>query len=167
VITNGSDSLTLAPATAPLASTASRVTTGGTNANPTAKSQSTGTSVVPSIEALSELNTLDKDMNAVFVLLPGKDGVFGDSPFKAVNKAKLSLETRFEIRIGVFALKPGSPDYRDVAAQMSVPGVVAIVKTGVKTRISGDLTEEKIIDGFLAAVGSGGCCPLGEPSGSK
>jgi hypothetical protein len=129
--------------------------------------QETGTSVVPSIEALSELNKLAQDKNAVFVLLPGKDGVFGDSPFKAVNNAKQSLETRFEIKIGVFALKPGSPDYDDIAAQISVPGLVAIVKTGVRTRISGDLTEEKIVDGFLAAVASGGCCPLGELSGSK
>ena len=125
------------------------------------------TSVVPNIEALSELNTLAKDMNAVFVFLPGKDGVLGDSPFKAINNAKQSLETRFEIKIGVFALKPGSPDYEDIAAQMPVPGVVAVVKTGVKTRISGDLTEEKIVAGFLAAVASGGCCPLGEPSDSK
>lgn len=125
------------------------------------------TSVVPNIEALSELNTLAKDMNAVFVFLPGKDGVLGDSPFKAINNAKQSLETRFEIKIGVFTLKPGSPDYEDIAAQMPVPGVVAIVKTGVKTRISGDLTEEKIVAGFLAAMASGGCCPLGEPSGSK
>ncbi|HEX7470664.1 MAG TPA: hypothetical protein VF437_08030 [Verrucomicrobiae bacterium] len=125
------------------------------------------TSVVPNIEALSELNTLAKDMNAVFVFLPGKDGVLGDSPFKAINNAKQSLETRFEIKIGVFTLKPGSPDYEDIAAQMPVPGVVAVVKTGVKTRISGDLTEEKIVAGFLAAVASGGCCPLGEPSGSK
>jgi hypothetical protein len=40
---------------------------------------------------------------------------------------------------------------------------VAIVKTGVKRCVSGELTEERVIDGFMAAVGAGGCCPLGYP----
>jgi hypothetical protein len=151
---------------APLASFASRAPAGDTNANPTAVSQPAGTNGVPTIEALAELNTLAKDLNAVFVFLPGKDGRLGDSPFKAIHEAKQSLEKRFEIKIGVFAFKPGSPDYDGIAAQMSVPGVLAIVKTGVRSCISGDLTEKKIVDGFLAAVASGGCCPLGEPSGS-
>jgi hypothetical protein len=167
VVIKGSRPPAPASAPAPLASIATRAPAGNTNGNPIATSQPTGPSVVPSIEALSELAELAGDMNAVFVFLPGKDGVFGDSPFKAIDNAKQNLETRFEIKIGVFALKPGSPDYKDIAAQMSVPGVVAIVKTGVKARVSGDLTEEKIVDGFLAAMASGGCCPLGEPSDSK
>jgi hypothetical protein len=171
VVIKGSHPPAPASAPAPLASTAKRApagnTNGNTNGNTIAPSQPTGPSVVPKIEALSELAGLAGDMNAVFVFLPGNDGVFGDSPFKAINNAKQNLEKSFEIKIGVFALKPGSPDYKELAAQMSVPGVVAIVKTGVKARISGDLTEEKIVDGFLTAMASGGCCPLGEPSDSK
>ena len=167
VVIKGSRLPAPASAPAPLVSTATRAPAGNTNGNPIAMSQPTGPSVVPSIEALSELAGLAGDMNAVFVFLPGKDGVFGDSPLKAINNAKQSLEKSFEIKIGVFALKPSSLDYKDLAAQMSVPGVVAIVKTGVKARVSGDLTEAKIVDGFLAAMASGGCCPLGEPSDSK
>jgi hypothetical protein len=167
VVIKGSRPPAPASAPSPLASSATRAPAGNTNGNPIATSQPTGPSVVLSIAALSELTGLAGDMNAVFVFLPGKDGVFGDPPFKAINNAKQNLETRFEIKIGVFALKPGSADYRDIAALMTVPGVVAIVKTGVKARISGDLTEEKIVDGFLAAMASGGCCPLGEPSDSK
>jgi len=120
-----------------------------------------------SIEALSELSTMTNDMNAVFVFVPGTNGISDDGELRTINQARQTLETRYEIKMGVFVLKPGSRDYGEIAGQMAVPGVVAVVKTGVKARISGELTEAKIIDGFLTAVASGGCCPLGEPAETK
>ncbi len=110
---------------------------------------------------LSELGELASEMNAVLVFVPGRDGAAADSAITALNGAKKRLEAQYEIRLGLFTLRPGSSDYEEIARQMPVPGVVPIVKTGVRRYVSGELTEEKIVAGFLAAVSAGGCCPLG------
>lgn len=133
------------------------------NSNSVANSQRPETRVGRVLESLSELNTLTNEVNAVFVLLPAKDRAPTADALVAIDGAKKSLEARFEIKIGLFTLMPGSPDYSEIAAQTAVPGVVAIVKTGVRRFISGELTEDKIVEGFMAAMGAGGCCPLGYP----
>ena len=109
------------------------------------------------------MNSLASEMNAVLVFVPGKDLAPTTSALAAINGVKESLETRFDIKIGLFTLEPGSRDYQETVAQMPPPGVVAIVKTGAKKFVSGKLTEERIVEGFMAAVGAGGCCPLGYP----
>jgi hypothetical protein len=133
------------------------------NSNSVANSQRPGTRGGRVLGSLSELNTLTSEMNAVFVFLPAKDRAPTAAALAAIDGAKKGLEARFEIKIGLFTLMPGSPDYSEIAAQMAVPGVVAIVKTGVRRFISGELTEDKIVEGFMAAMGAGGCCPLGYP----
>ncbi len=120
-----------------------------------------------SIRALSELDTQAREMNAVFVFIPAKGVAPTASALAAIKGAKQSLETRFDIKIGLFTLLPGSRDYEEMAVQMSVPGLVPIVKTGAKKPISGDLTESQIVDAFMLAMATGGCCPLGYPPESR
>jgi hypothetical protein len=62
-------------------------------------------------------------------------------------------------KIGLFTLKPGSPDYDQIAKQMSVPGVLTIVKGRGMSAVSGDITEAKLVQGFVAASSAGGCGP--------
>ncbi len=115
------------------------------------------------IKALAELGNLAAEMNAVMVFLPPRGGEPAPSVLVAINGARKTLEGRFDIKIGLFTLPPGGRDYEEFAPKTSGPAVVAIVKTGVKRVISGELTEEKIMDGFMGAVAAGGCCPLGYP----
>ncbi|MBU4365897.1 MAG: hypothetical protein L6437_16565, partial [Kiritimatiellae bacterium] len=61
--------------------------------------------------------------------------------------------------IGIFTLKPGSRDYEQIATQMPVPGVLAMVKGRGMIPVSGDITETKLIQGFVAASSGGGCGP--------
>ena len=61
-------------------------------------------------------------------------------------------------KIGLFTLKTDSPDYAQVAAQISVPCVLAMVKGRGMIPVSGDITETKLIQGFVAASSSGGGC---------
>jgi len=71
-------------------------------------------------------------------------------------------------KIGLFTLKTGSPDYEKIVAQMPVPAVLAMVKGGGMIPVSGDITETKLIQGFVAASSAGGCGPSGcGPSGCK
>jgi hypothetical protein len=134
------------------------------NSNGVASVQPQKVGAGKAIRALAEMDTLASEMNAVFVVVPAKDAEPTTADLAAIEGAKRSLEARFEIKIGLFTLLPGSRDYGELAGQMSLPGVVAIVKTGVRRCISGELTQDRIVEGFMVAVGAGGCCPLGYPS---
>ncbi len=123
----------------------------------------TVSSIGTNIASLAELNMRAAEMNAVMVFLPPKNGEPAPSALAAINGARTTLEGRFDIKIGLFTLSPGGGDYEKLAPKTSGPAVVAIVKTGVKRCVSGELTEKRVIDGFMAAVGAGGCCPLGYP----
>ncbi len=121
------------------------------------------TSSGTNINSLAELNTVAAEMNAVMVFLPPRNGEPAPSALAAINGAQKTLEGRFDIRIGLFTLSPGGRDYDEFAPKRSGPAVMVIVKTGVKRCIAGELTERRVIEGFMAAVAAGGCCPLGYP----
>ncbi len=140
-----------------LAATNSPTTSRGTNL--TAGPASMGTKIT----ALADLGKLTAELNAVLVFLPPKSGQAAPSALAAINGARTTLEGRFDIKIGLFTLPPSARDYDEFAPKTPGPAVVAIVKTGVKRCVSGELTEQQVIDGFMAAVGAGGCCPLGYP----
>jgi hypothetical protein len=62
-------------------------------------------------------------------------------------------------KIALFTLQPGSRDYDQIAAQMPVPGVLTIVKGRGMSAVSGEITETKLVQGFVAASSAGGCGP--------
>ena len=69
------------------------------------------------------------------------------------------IESKAGLKCGLFTLKAGSRDYDQIAAQMSVPGVLAMVKGRGMSAVSGDITEAKLVQGFVAASSAGGCGP--------
>ena len=75
-----------------------------------------------------------------------------------MNKAARTIEAQGK-KIGLFTLKPSSPDYDQIAGQISMPGVLAMVKGRGMSAISGDITESKLVQGFVAASSAGGCGP--------
>ena len=138
---------------------------GGTDTSPEAAAAGE-TSVGTSIGAFSELNTLAIKTDAVFIYLPGKEGTAVKPPSTPMKAAARTIEAK-GIKCGLFTLKPGSADYDQIAKQMSVPGVVALVKGGGMSAVSGEVTEAKLLQGYVAASsaskcgpGAGaGCCP--------
>jgi MYXO-CTERM domain-containing protein len=122
-----------------------------------------GTSIV----ALADLNTAAADTDAVFIFLPGKGEASGNPPSTTMKGAARLIEAQ-GYKIGLFTLKTGGRDYDQIAAQMSVPGVLAIVKGAGMSPISGEITETKLVQGFVAATRAGGCGTGGcGPSGCK
>ncbi len=149
---NGASFQTSAPAFASPAASQTPSTNSGTAA-PAVES-----SVVTSIGAIAELNTVAAKLDAVFVFLPGKEGISANPPLTPMQSAARTIESK-GLKCGLFALKAGSRDYNQIAAQMSVPGVLAMVKGRGKSVISGDITETKLVQGFVAASSAGGCSP--------
>jgi MYXO-CTERM domain-containing protein len=113
---------------------------------------------VEPIGTLSELNTVATNLDAVFVFLPGKEGTSANSPSTPMKNAARTIEAQGK-KIGLFTLKAGSPDYDQIAGQISLPAVLAMVKGRGMNAISGDITETKLVQGFLAASSAGGCGP--------
>jgi hypothetical protein len=110
------------------------------------------------IGALAELNAVAVKLDAVFVFLPGKDGTSSNSPASTMNKAARTIEAQGK-KIGLFTLLPSSHDYDQIEGKISLPGVLAMVKGRGMNAISGDITETKLVQGYLAASSAGGCGP--------
>ena len=122
------------------------------------------TMVWKEIGALADLNTIAASKDVVFVFLPGKSGTSANAPTEQVRGAAMKLESTLGTKIGIFTLKTSSRDYEQFAKASALPGVLAMVKGRGTSTVSGDITEAKLIQGYVAAsrvAGSGGCCPSG------
>lgn len=133
-------------------------------ANPAQVAVSLGTE----IKALAELNSVAAAQDAVFIILARK-GDSTASSMTAVQSAVRTLGMR-GIKIGVYILSPESADYERVSIQVQAPAVLAMVKRRGMNAVSGEITETKLVQGFVSAsnVGCGpsGCGPSGcGPSG--
>lgn len=112
------------------------------------------------IAAFSELNILATDMTGVFVILPGKSDATGKAPTAQILAAVRTMEPQLNGgKIGMFMLKAGSADYTQVASQVAVPGVIAMVKGGGMAPVTGEITEAKLVQAFVGASSAGGCGP--------
>ena len=134
-------------------------TAAGTGGSAQETGASGETSVGTSIEAFSELNTLAAKTGAVFVFLPGKEGKAVSAPSKMMMAAARMVESKAGLKCGLFTLKAGSQDYDQLAGQVSLPAVLAMVKGGGMSAVSGEITESKLVQGFVAASSAGGCGP--------
>lgn len=117
------------------------------------------TVAVKELGALSDLNAVAADTGGVFVFLAGKNDPVIKAPLAQMRSAAKTIEAQARMQIGLFTLKTGSTDYSQVAAQTSVPCVLAMVKGRGMVPVSGEITEPKLIQGFVAASSAGGCGP--------
>ncbi len=145
----------LPPAPAPVA-----------NAVPAKDDAPVAQGAVKELGALDELNAVAADTDGVFIFLAAKNDPPIKAPLAQMRSAAKTIEAQGK-KIGLFILKTDSADYAQVAQQTSVPCVLAMVKGGGMIPVSDDITETKLIQGFVAASSRGGSCgPSGcGPSG--
>lgn len=108
------------------------------------------------LAALAELNTLAANRAAVFVFLPAIGPTAGKAPTAPMEAAARTLEAQGK-KVGLFTLKTDSPEYEGIAAQVPLPAVLALVAGRGAKAISGEITETKLVQGFVAASSGGGC----------
>jgi MYXO-CTERM domain-containing protein len=155
---NGPSSQSSAPAFAALAASPTPAGESGSATNSGAAVPAAKTSVGTSIGALAELNDVATNTDAVFIFLPGKEGASGNLPSTPMKGAARIIESK-GLKCGLFTLKASSADYDQIAGKISLPGVLAMVKGRGMSSISGDITEAKLVQGFVAASSAGGCGP--------
>jgi len=110
------------------------------------------------IQSLGDLNTRATDLGGVFVLLAGEDAVKARAVARVIEKAADTIRGR-DITMGLFTIADGSPEYANLAKQVPPPGVIAMVKGRGASAVSGDVTESKLMQAFVAASSGGGCGP--------
>jgi len=120
------------------------------------------TSVGTTLGGLAELNTVAAKSDAVFVFLPAREGTSAKVPSAPMKAAARTIEGKGK-KCGLFTLKAGCADYEQVSKQMAVPGVLALVKGKGMSAVSGEVTEAKLLQGYVAAGQAGGCGPGASP----
>ena len=111
------------------------------------------------IDALADLNVVATNTDAVFVYVPAKSATTNRVPVAEIAGAVKAVQKQ-GAKVAVFTLKMGSRDHEQVAAQMALPVVLAMVKGRGAIPVSGEITETKLVQAFIAAS-SAGCCGAG------
>ena len=135
-----------------------------TNALKEVEAEQAMTNALKEISAVMDLNTVAMGSKGVFIYVPAKGPVASTSPLATMLSAAQKIEPQAGGKIGMFTLKVGSPDYEKISAQLAVPGVIVLVPGGRMVPVTGEITETKLVQGFLSSVqscGAGGCGPSG------
>jgi len=115
------------------------------------------------IDSLASLNKVAVNQDAVFVFVPvyGND-IVSKETIEAIASAEQKLKSS-GIRIGLYTLRFSSPsnEYANLAAQLTLPGMLVMSKGRGMGAVSGEITETKLLQAYVASSRAGGCCPSG------
>jgi hypothetical protein len=133
-----------------------------TGQEPAVKSVGDQKKVGEFIDSLASLNKVAINQDAVFVFVPIKGN---ETVNKQITDAIASAEQKIKssgVRIGLYTLQSSSPEYANIAAQLTLPGMLVMSKGRGMGSVSGEITEEKILQAYVASSrAGGGCCPSG------
>jgi len=118
-----------------------------------------------SLTGLADLNQVAAQQNAVFVYVTGK----GQKPVESVKQRIVKAAEKAQaggMKTGCYTLDTNSDDYARITKQTPAPCVLAMVKGGGSSVVSGQLTEDKLLEAVLTASRASSCGPSGcGPSG--
>jgi uncharacterized membrane protein len=112
------------------------------------------------LDSLASLNKVAADTDAVFVLLAARDQLNDPAIIKEIEVAAQKIMSNGR-KVSAFRLKESAPDYAQLAKQVSVPSVIAMVKGAGMSAVSGEINETKLVQAFVAASRPSGCGPAG------
>ena len=116
-----------------------------------------------SLSAIAELNTLADKLDTVFLVIPSKDNVpTAKETVALLTSAERTLNAK-GLSTGIFTLQTSSPDYPDVAAKVTPPGIAVLSKGGGIGFVSGEISESNLMQAYVASARKGGCGPGGCP----
>jgi len=114
-----------------------------------------------SLDSLAALTALAADEDAVFVFIPSKGGdAAGKEATDAIALARKRIEST-GARIGVYTLQETSVEYANIAEQISAPGMLVMSKGRGMGTVSGEITETKILQAYVASSRVSSCGPAG------
>jgi hypothetical protein len=118
------------------------------------------------LDSLASLNKVATSSDAVFVFLAADDQQANQTVTKEIDAAAKKIQAS-GVLVSAFRLNKGAQNYAQVASQLSIPCVLAMVKGGGASGVSGPITEAKLIQAFVAASRpASSCCPSGAGASS-
>ena len=113
------------------------------------------------LDSLASLNKGAANTDAVFILLSAKGPQDNQAITKEIDAAAQKI-TANGVRVSAFRLRQGAPEYAQLSKQISIPCVLAMVKGGGMSAVSGEISETKLVQAFVTASRpTSGCCPPG------
>jgi hypothetical protein len=111
------------------------------------------------LDSLASLNKVAANKDAVFVFVPANENeTIGGKTLDAIASATQKIKSS-GVSIGLYTLQSGSPEYANIAAQLPLPGMLVMSKGRGMGAVSGGITEEKILQAYVASSRAGGCGP--------
>jgi len=119
--------------------------------------------------SLGALNNVAMSQDAVFILIPAeKDKAVNPEIAKAVSAAQATLKSK-SVNVGIYTLATSAPDYSAITEQVSTPAILVASKGRGMGTVSGEVTEAKLLQAYVASSRASGCCGSsgGSSSGCK
>jgi len=113
------------------------------------------------LDSLASLNKVAVNQDTVFVFIPAKGN---DIVSKEITDAIASAEQKIKssgVSVGLYTLQSSSPEYANIATQLPPPGMLVMSKGRGMGAVSGEITETKILQAYVASSRAGGCGPSG------
>lgn len=114
------------------------------------------------LESLATLNQVAGAQDAVFIFVPAKKGEAADAKTNAAAVAAQQALKAQNIILGLYALTSSSPDYTVISAKVQPPAMLVMSKGKGMTAVTGEMSESKLLQAYVAtAKAGGGCGPSG------
>jgi hypothetical protein len=133
-----------------------------TGQEPAVKSVEDKKNVGELLDSLASLNKLAVNQDAVFVFVPASGNeTISKETLNAIASAEQKLKSS-DIRIGLYTLQfSPSTEYANLAKQLTLPSILVMSKGKGMGTVSGEMTEDKILQAYVASSRAGGCCASG------
>jgi len=112
------------------------------------------------IDSLASLNKLAINQDAVFVFIPANGNeTISKETLNAIASSEQKLKSS-DIRIGLYTLQfSPSTEYANLAKQLTLPSILVMSKGKGMGAVSGEITETKLLQAYVASSRAGGCGP--------
>jgi cytochrome c biogenesis protein CcdA len=119
-----------------------------------------------SLDSLAALNKVAMSQDAVFIFVTTKGlNIANKEDVDAIASARKKIEST-GVKIGLYTLQSSSTDYANIASQVTPPCMLVMSKGKGAGSVSGGITEDKILQAYVASSRAGACGPSGcGPSG--
>ncbi len=110
-----------------------------------------------SLDSLAALNKVAMNQDAVFIFVPAK-GINSASKedMDAIASAQKKIEST-GAKIGLYTLQSSSTDYANIASQVTPPCMLVMSKGKGMGAAPGPITEDKLLQAYVASSRAGGC----------
>ena len=113
------------------------------------------------LDSLASLNKVAANQDTVLVFIPAKGTqIIDKQTMDAIASARQKIESS-GAKLGLYTLQSSSPEYTNIASQLPPPSILIMSKGRGMGTASGGITEDKLLQAYVASSRAGGCGPSG------